>query len=102
MRQAQGCNSVDRAEPKMSDDPPSQNQANQNDSIEPGVVAGKPQSERPIVGGPTDAIGSAIRLHRFVKGKSIGQRKVQLGEVKAQKRTKSREGKTSLWIRGTR
>ena len=42
-----GRNSVDSAEPEMGDDPPSQNQTNQSDSTEPGVVAGEPQSERP-------------------------------------------------------
>ena len=91
-----GRNSVDSVEPETGDEPPSQNQANHSDSTKPGVAAGEPQSEIPNVGGPIDAIGSAVRLYRFFKGKSIGQSKAQPGEVKVEKRTQSRGGKTTL------
>lgn len=63
MRQTQGQELVDRAEPEMGDDPPSWSLVVQGGSTGPGVVAGEPQSARPSLSGTADdTIESTIHL----------------------------------------
>lgn len=90
---AQCRDSIENVEPKTGDDPPSQYLGDQSDSTKPREAVGGHKEKRPNLGGPIDVIRSAVRLRRLVGGRSTGWRKAQLGQVKAQKRTKSRGGK---------
>ena len=60
---------MDKVEPEMGDDLPSQYLVDQNDSTVPEVVAGKPQSKRPNLSGIADDIGFAVRLRELLRGR---------------------------------